>query len=184
MLYVSVLFPLPGRMGMEPSQSAFLGCEVQMCGNYEELCYLCFEAHCFLHMGFAHRNIFNCAEAQPDIAGWSSLVARRAQFAARRSYSLRVFLLLAQALTGLASTRISTAEWLSPRRRMALQQVTMRVGPRRSTRELYSGTRELYSETQEIHCGTQELRNTSQYLFLAIHDTAGETSFAAVNLVL
>ena len=78
MLYVSVLFPLPGRMGMEPSQGAFLGCEVQMCGNYEKLCYLCFEAHCFLHMGFAHRNIFNCAEAQPDIAGWSSLVARRA----------------------------------------------------------------------------------------------------------
>ena len=170
-----------------------------MCGRCEEMSQLCARANIFLHMGFAHRNIFNCAEAQPDIAGWSSLVARRAHnpevvgsnpAPATKNSQLggltasEFFLLLAQALTGLASTRISTAEWLSPRRRMALQQVTMRVGPRRSTRELYSGTRELYSETQEIHCGTQELRNTSQYLFLAIHDTAGETSFAAVNLVL
>ena len=31
-----------------------------------------------LHCRFGVRNIFSCAEAQPDIAGWSSLVARRA----------------------------------------------------------------------------------------------------------
>ena len=31
-----------------------------------------------LHSVGVHRNIFSCAEAQPDIAGWSSLVARRA----------------------------------------------------------------------------------------------------------
>ena len=31
-----------------------------------------------LHCRFVVRNIFSCAEAQPDIAGWSSLVARRA----------------------------------------------------------------------------------------------------------